>query len=784
MQYTLRPYQREICEWAQDRLAEDGKPVAIAAPTACHGVGEKVLMFDGSIALVENIRVGDSLMGPDGKPRRVLTVHAGVSGLYEVLTAHDRAVFTGDHLLCLWRTACRKAPRYPSDLPGYVEVPVESVYKSSAYFKHLHYLYKSEDPLFCSGENPLPIKPYILGLWLGGGTSTTPTLTTMDPEIECEWSAEAERRGLRVRVETKENNKACMYHVMGQTWHSNSLLADLRSLNLLGNKRIPKSYLSALESDKFELLAGLIDTDGYYANPAEGVKYEITQKNYNLAMDIVFLCRSLGLRAEWRECQKTCQTGATGTYYRIVISGNAMVKARMRLPRKQFDGVKKKKSVYKFSINPLGSGQFVGFTVDGDNRYLDDEFFVVHNCGKTHMIKYLADSLPGRTAVVTYSNALVSQYLRTFPTPAVIGSRYYRTKEEYEAVKRTALVTPQVIFNPATWVKYCKSETAQPFDNILIDEADACLSLFRILAPKSVSWTIGERPSVENVLKALHRDYPDFSPIFMANQHKYWWEVKEFLNKKKELEATLLIHDVCLSKTFAQRFFPRRVIGLSGTMFPSYCRELFGTSDYHYYEAPSPIPVERRRIEYFESHPDAISYPSNYPEVEECLRAILAAYPQRPAIVHVSYSDTAILQGLNNLLKGYHEKGDKLIALEAIAGTDDVLLAGGAVEGLDLAGDKARLNIILRGAFPMLMAPAVMKRLALSDGQTAYNERVLRAFVQAAGRTTRGPDDYSVTVVADNRLARLIKQNMHLIPQYCLDACTFLPKAVASGPTS
>ena len=37
----------------------------------CLGKGTPVLMYDGSIKLVEDVIVGDLLMGPDSQPRRV-----------------------------------------------------------------------------------------------------------------------------------------------------------------------------------------------------------------------------------------------------------------------------------------------------------------------------------------------------------------------------------------------------------------------------------------------------------------------------------------------------------------------------------------------------------------------------------------------------------------------------------------------------------------------------------------------------------------------------------------
>src|SRR3974390_2923059 len=39
------------------------------APTGCHAAGQLILMHDGSIKVVEDVVVGDRLMGPAGGPR-------------------------------------------------------------------------------------------------------------------------------------------------------------------------------------------------------------------------------------------------------------------------------------------------------------------------------------------------------------------------------------------------------------------------------------------------------------------------------------------------------------------------------------------------------------------------------------------------------------------------------------------------------------------------------------------------------------------------------------------
>ncbi|MFO0491204.1 MAG: Hint domain-containing homing endonuclease, partial [bacterium] len=59
-------------------------------------------MFDGSLRPVENVAVGDVLMGPDSTPRRVLALCRGEDDLYRVTPVKGEPfVLNGDHVLSL-----------------------------------------------------------------------------------------------------------------------------------------------------------------------------------------------------------------------------------------------------------------------------------------------------------------------------------------------------------------------------------------------------------------------------------------------------------------------------------------------------------------------------------------------------------------------------------------------------------------------------------------------------------------------------------------------------------
>ena len=92
------------------------------------------------------------------------------------------------------------------------------------------------------------IDPYLLGIWIGDGTSSEGGLTSNDPEI----INEIRNRGYTVNKRKSKYG----YGVLG-------LKDDLRNYNLLDNKHIPTDYLFNCIENRIQLLQGLMDSDGY-----------------------------------------------------------------------------------------------------------------------------------------------------------------------------------------------------------------------------------------------------------------------------------------------------------------------------------------------------------------------------------------------------------------------------------------------------------------------------------------------------------------------------------------
>ncbi|GAB3297598.1 ATP-binding protein [Parasphingorhabdus pacifica] len=146
----------------------------------------------------------------------------------------------------------------------------------------------------------LPIEPYLLGAWLGHGTSCRAAITVLDREV----IDEIEATGQECRYRPSQQD----YSLPG------TVQQNLRSMGLLGNKHIPDAYLRASEEQRRALLAGLLDTDGY-CKPSGGVEFSAT--NERLARDFRELVLGLGYQARMRTKQVKGRYTHASTAYTV-----------------------------------------------------------------------------------------------------------------------------------------------------------------------------------------------------------------------------------------------------------------------------------------------------------------------------------------------------------------------------------------------------------------------------------------------------------------------------------
>lgn len=370
--------------------------VGVAGATGCHARGTEILMSDGSLKKVEDILVGDKVMGPDSKPRTVTGLHRGRGRMVCIVPVKgDPFVVNDGHILALIRTnryGSWKKNKWIKDKQEYLSV--KEYEKTTKWFKHLHKLYRVPVEF---GEKVLPIPPYLLGVFLGDGSTgikeETPRIANPDPEIlEAFQSEFLGMTGTDLHLSVGRLGQSTQYYrIIGPgKGKTNPFQNELRQLNLSGcrsgEKFIPFRYKTGSRRQRLELLAGLLDTDGHMDMGG----FDYISKSERLANDFAFLGRSLGFAAYVRKCVKSCQTGSgrfTGIYYRVSLSGDCS-EIPIRVPRKKASVRCQKKSVLRtgFAIEDVGEGEYYGFEVDVDHLYLTADFTVHHNSGKSTLL--------------------------------------------------------------------------------------------------------------------------------------------------------------------------------------------------------------------------------------------------------------------------------------------------------------------------------------------------------------------------------------------------------------
>lgn len=349
----------------------------------CFGAGEKVILFDGSLKNVEDIKVGDKLLGPDSLPRNVLSTTSGIDTLLTI-DPHRGKKFkvTKDHILALKTndaTTLKSQPQFiEKSCVDYLALPKNKRYNYRLYKVGVEF----------PNNNILPLDPYFVGIMLGDGSMYgTPAITTMDPEIKDYFTnyCLTNFEGLKIQVDRKFNNKAITYHatkIVRNNHIRNPLMDKINEIGLedvvCGDKFIPQMYKVSSRQDRLSILAGLIDTDGSLG--ANKTFYTFTNKSKQLVDDTAYIARSLGLYVSPTKSFNVFSICDT-TYYRIQISGNVNIVPCL-LPRKR--GNKR-----RCNRDPLTSGfkilegvfpePYYGFKVDGDGLFLLDDFTVTHN---------------------------------------------------------------------------------------------------------------------------------------------------------------------------------------------------------------------------------------------------------------------------------------------------------------------------------------------------------------------------------------------------------------------
>ncbi len=225
-------------------------------------------------------------------------------------------------------------------------------------------------PLEIMGGFSMPIDPYLLGAWLGDGTSATGQITTADQAIIFEFI----ERGYSI----KTGSTRYRYTI-------DTLSKSLREMSLIGNKHIPANYLRAPFRDRLDLLQGLMDTDGHASKSGSCSSVSIDRQ---LADNTYELICSLGIKASITTKRAMYQGKDCGEAFTITFTPSIPVFKLDRKLKRQTMGAKKFINDHRYivSVEPVESVPVRCIEVTSENHlYLAGKSFIpTHNSTMIH----------------------------------------------------------------------------------------------------------------------------------------------------------------------------------------------------------------------------------------------------------------------------------------------------------------------------------------------------------------------------------------------------------------
>lgn len=342
---------------------------------------------------IGDLQVGELVFGEDGKPHSITGIYPqGRKSNWRVSFEDGRIVECCDeHLWTVFN---------PENSTGSVEglkkgewqtLPLKEVIRRFPTRAGKRLAVPLSQPVEYD-EKDLPIAPYTLGALIGDGSYTENGVgfATKDQEI-------IDRMTLGSPSLIFTLTGGCSYRIAENSRGRPSPLREaLRKLGIFGqrsaSKQIPLDYLYGSVQQRFQLIQGLMDTDG---TVSEGGSCSYSTVSKELADQVAYLLRGLGYRATITQRVPYYTYGGKrligSTAYSVFIRGDISRLFAVERKRKIAETRKERKGAPRLrfsSFEYIGEEEMVCISVSNPSKlYLTNDFVVTHN---TTFVSFLA----------------------------------------------------------------------------------------------------------------------------------------------------------------------------------------------------------------------------------------------------------------------------------------------------------------------------------------------------------------------------------------------------------
>jgi len=301
----------------------------------CLAPGTPVIMYDGNIKKVEDVKTDDLLMGDDSTPRRVLSTTHGKDNMYKVSQSRgDDYVVNEPHILSL-----KKDDGVIRDISvrDYLRLCEDDKKKYKGYRNPIEF--NSVRGILEDGDFRK------IGMWMGGSYKNKNYFDYIKAGIINE--------SLKEYVESIDID---------------DFFSKIQVLKLLFKNNIPFEIKTSSLKNRREFLAGVVDTNG---EVIDNSYYYVEIKNKTTSFDLKNLAESCGYHANV-SINNNLLDGIT---YKLRIYGELdVITTRKRITNRSL-----RYQDSDINISYIGEGEYYGFQLDGNHRFLLGDYTVTHN---------------------------------------------------------------------------------------------------------------------------------------------------------------------------------------------------------------------------------------------------------------------------------------------------------------------------------------------------------------------------------------------------------------------
>ncbi len=239
--------------------------------------------------------------------------------------------------------------------------------------------------------------------------------------------------------------------------------------------------------------------------------------------------------------------------------------------------------------------------------------------------------------------------------------------------------------------------------------------------------------------------------------------------KSKKLE----FKPVDISKLAQEELFcyGTNVLMMSATLInkDAFCRSVgLNPDDVAFLHMPSPFQVKNRLVNVMPV--GKMSYNNidrTLPIMAAAVQEILNQHNNEKGVIHCVSKKVAnfIAENVksNRILTHTTEDRDKILEKHKKSAKPTVLVSPSMAEGVDLADDASRFQILCKMPFPSLGDELVKKRMKRDKEWYAY--QTLKTIVQSLGRSIRNENDFAVSYILDEDWQTFFRHNKRMFSE-------------------